>query len=805
MTMNRTLSVLVLLLCSLMAKAQVVRVVDQDDQRPLEGVVITGDDPASARATDARGRAAIDGLTGDTLTFTALGYADMRMPRTALASGEAAVTLHALPFTLREAVVSVNRWEQGAERVPDRITVMRPRDVALYNPGTAADMLQRSGEVFMQKSQLGGGSPMIRGFAANRLLIVVDGVRMNNAIYRAGNLQNIISMDANAIERAEVVHGPGAMTYGSDAIGGVMDFHMLRPRFSQDSSLLLRGGAAARYGSAANEFGGHLNIGLGGRRIAFVGSATFNRFGDLRAGSIGPADYRRPWSVETVNGVDSMVMNVDPDLQLGSGYDNINLFGKLAFHPVDALEIGLNVYHSTTSDVPRYDRLIELRPSGTPRSAEWYYGPQEWTMGALTVKHTAARGPWSTARLSVAYQSYAESRNDRNFRNTSLRTQAEQVTGVYVNLDMERELGRRGQLFFGGEYVTNEVTSTGRRVDQVTGEETVINSRYPDGSTWSTGSVYVGAMFDATERFTLTAGLRFNWSALDCMFDTTLFPYPATTTSLSNTALTGNLGLVYRPGTDWKFALDLSSGFRAPNIDDIGKVFDSEPGAVIVPNPDLAPEHAYSAELGVEKVVTDHVRLRGSGYYVLLDNAMVRRPFSLNGQDSILYDGEPSRVDAIQNAAQATVVGCMMAVEARLWSGLGLDLRLNWQDGVEQDDDNTTDVPLRHSPPPFGSAGLSWQKGRVRARLFADISDGFSYDDLPPSEQAKTAIYAKDANGDPYAPSWYSLNLNGSYQVNKVLLVSAGVENITDQRYRPYSSGISAPGRNFTVGLRASF
>ena len=275
------------------------------------------------------------------------------------------------------------------------------------------------------------------------------------------------------------------------------------------------------------------------------------------------------------------------------------------------------MYHSTTSDVPRYDRLIELRPDGTPRSAEWYYGPQEWAMGALTVKHTAARGPWTTARLSVAYQAYAESRNDRNFRNTSLRTQAEQVTGVYVNLDMERELGRRGQLFYGGEYVTNEVSSTGRRVDQVTGGEAAINSRYPDGSTWSTGSVYAGTMFDATERFTFTAGLRFNWSALDCVFDTTLFPYPATATALSNTALTGDLGLVYRPGTDWKIALDLSSGFRAPNIDDIGKVFDSEPGAVIVPNPDLAPEHAYSAELGVEKVVTDRVRLRGSGYYVL--------------------------------------------------------------------------------------------------------------------------------------------------------------------------------------------
>lgn len=800
---SKTLPVLALLLSFPAAKAQVVQVVDRDDQRPLEGVVITGSDPATGRMTDARGRAAIGDLRGDTLTFTTLGYAEQRLPRTALTAADARVEMRALPFTLREAVVSVNRWEQASERVPDRITVMRPRDVALYNPGTSADMLQRTGEVFMQKSQLGGGSPMIRGFAANRLLIVVDGVRMNNAIYRSGNLQNIISTDANAIERAEVVHGPGAMTYGSDAIGGVMDFHMLRPRFSQDSSLLLRGGAMARYGSAANEFGGNVNIGLGGRRVAFVGSASFNRFGDLRTGSVGPSDYQRPWYTETINGVDSMVTNDDPDLQVGSGYDNINLFGKIAFRPVDALEIGLNVHHSTTSDVPRYDRLTELR-SGKPRAAVWFYGPQRWTMGALTVKHTARKGPWNTARLSVAYQDYEESRNDRRFGKTSLRTQAEHVTGVYINLDMERELKGRGQLFYGAEFVTNAVGSTGRTVDQESGEEEVIAPRYPDGSSWSTGSVYAGTMYDLAERFTLSAGLRFNWSALDCRFDTSLFPYPATGTELSNTALTGNLGLAYRPGTDWKIALDLSTGFRAPNIDDIGKVFDSEPGAVIVPNPDLAPEYAYSAELGVEKVVSDRVRVRGSGYYVLLDNAMVRRPFTLNGQDSTLYDGELSRVDAIQNAAQATVIGCMLSVEARVWSGLGIDLRLNWQDGVEQDDDNTTDVPLRHSPPPFGSAGISWQQGRVRARFFADISDGFSYQDLPPSEQGKT-IYALDANGDPYAPSWYTLNINGSYQLNKVLLISAGVENITDQRYRPYSSGISAPGRNFTLGLRASF
>jgi hemoglobin/transferrin/lactoferrin receptor protein len=342
-------------------------------------------------------------------------------------------------------------------------------------------------------------------------------------------------------------------------------------------------------------------------------------------------------------------------------------------------------------------------------------------------------------------------------------------------------------------------------VNQNTGEGTIINSRYPDGSTWSTGSVYVGTMHDATERLTVSAGMRFNWTALECAFDTALFPYPVTATSLVNSAVTGNLGLAYRPGSDWKLSLDLSTGFRAPNIDDIGKVFDSEPGALIVPNPDLVPEYAYSVEAGIERTINERVRIRSNAYYVLLDNAMVRRPFTLNGQDSIDFAGEASRVDAIQNAAQANVVGVLVAVDASLWRGLGLMLRYNWQRGVEQDDANTTDVPLRHAPPPFGQAGLSWNKDRLRVELFSMFSGGFTFEQLAPSEQAKFPIYPRDENGDPFSPSWYTLNLKGSYQINKQLQLSGGVENFTDQRYRPYSSGISAPGRNFILALRARF
>lgn len=134
-------------------------------------------------------------------------------------------------------VVSANRWEQYQEEIPQQIVEFEKEDIALAEPATTADMLSSNSQVFVQKSQLGGGSPMIRGFAANGLLIVIDGVRMNNAVYRSGNLQNIISLDPASIEKAEVVFGPSSVVYGSDALGGVMDFHTKEPSFSDSEYL----------------------------------------------------------------------------------------------------------------------------------------------------------------------------------------------------------------------------------------------------------------------------------------------------------------------------------------------------------------------------------------------------------------------------------------------------------------------------------------------------------------------------------------------------------------------------------------
>ena len=787
-------------------QAQTVTVVDASTRAPLEAATLYHPASGASAITDVKGRAPFAAFAGaDSILFRMVGYQPLVLGAAEVAARQYRVALAPQPFALAEFVVSANRWEQDAARVPKQVSVLRPRDVAFNNPGTAADLLEGSGEVFVQRSQLGGGSPMVRGFAANRVLIVVDGVRMNNAIFRGGNLQNVIGVDANALERAEVLHGPGAMTYGSDAIGGVMDFHLLRPRFAKDSGLVARGGALLRYGSAANERTAHLHYGLGGRKLAFVASASVSDFGDLRTGSHGPDDYLRPWYVRTVEGRDSVFTNADPRVQVGSGFTNAMALAKLAWRPNARWELGLNAYLSTTSDIPRYDRLIELRPNGDPRSAEWYYGPQEWRMASFTAQHHAERGVYDRIRLLVAWQDYAESRNDRNFRAPNLRVQEERVQGLWANLDLEKELSKRTHLLYGAEAVGNTVGSAGLRRNIITGAEQPINSRYPDGSTWYTASAYAGLLHDATEVLSLSGGLRYSVAGFDCSFDTLLFPYPVTVASLRTGALTGNVGLAWRPREGWKLSADLSTGFRAPNIDDVGKVFDSEPGMVVVPNPDLRPEYAYSYETAVERTVRDRARIRVGGYTVLLDQALVRRPFLLNGADSILFEGEPSQVEAIVNAAQARVAGVFLAADVRIARDLLFELRYNWQRGVEEDEDGATDVPLRHAPPPFGRAALAWQRGRWRVQGVARFSGGFTFEQLPPSEQAKFPIYARDDQGRPFAPSWYAIDLRGRYLIAKGMELTAGIENLTDQRYRPFSSGISTPGRNVVVALRHAF
>lgn len=704
---------------------------------------------------------------------------------------------------LNTVIVTVNKWEQRRNEVPNMITRIVRNDVVLRNPQTTADLLGQSGSVFIQKSQLGGGSPMLRGFATNRVLIVLDGVRMNNAIYRSGNLQNVLSVDPLSINDAEVVFGPGSLIYGSDAIGGVMDFHTIPARISTDGKTLFRGSALVRYSSVNNERTVHADANVGGKRWSYLASVTVSMFGDLRMGRNGGADsYLRPEYIGRINDIDSIVPNSNPHVQRFSGYEQWNVLQKLLFRATSCLNLQYTYNYARTGEAPRYDRLIQYR-NGRLRFAEWNYGPMVLHAHQLLAQYRRATAFYNEARFVLAYQSYEESRIDRQYRNNNRNVQTERVHAPSFNADLERRFGL-GQLFYGAEAVYNRVGSSSERIHTGTGASVLTASRYPDGSTWGTAGLYASYKANVHPKLTVSGGLRYSYNFLNADFDTAFFRFPYQEARLQKGAITGNAGIVFRPDSTWQLNGLASSGYRMPNVDDIGKLFESTPGMLTVPNPGLQPEYAWNFEVGVSKNKQAAYRVELNGFYTLLTNAIVRRPFSFRGRDSLDYAGVRSGVEALQNVAQATVWGLQASAEWTFLPWVTLYTHANWIRGRETDDARNAQVPLRHAPPFYGSSGLRFKHKRLVAEAQALYNAAVRAENMPPSESAKTDIYASDAGGKPYSPSWEVLHLRASYSW-KMLQLTAGWENITDRRYRPYSSGIVAGGSGVSVSLRATW
>ena len=783
--------------------SQVVTVTDEDSGQPLDLVTLMSSNPKAFATTNADGQADISNFEGsEKIEIRTLGYNTVYRSYAELRNSNFEIVLSISSISIDQVVISATRWNQSTSDIPSKIISISPETVALQNPQTAADLLAASGKVFIQKSQQGGGSPMIRGFSTNRLLYTVDGVRMNTAIFRGGNLQNVISLDPFAMERTEVLFGPDAVIYGSDAIGGVMSFQTLVPEFSVNEKPYITGNAVTRYASANNEKTGHFDVNVGWKKWAFVSSISSNDYGDLKQGSTGPDEFLRPFYVKREDSMDVVVTNEDPKVQNPSGYTQINMMQKVRFKPNEKWDFQYGFHYSETSEYSRYDRHQRLR-DGLPRYGEWKYGPQKWMMNNLSVFNTESTPLYDEMALRLAIQNFEESRISRNFNDDNRETRVEKVDAYSVNLDFTKIVGESNTLFYGFEMVYDDVTSTGTDTNIATGVSAKGPARYPN-ATWASYAAYISDQFKVNDQLVLQGGLRYNHFVLDAEFDTTFYPFPFETATLDNGSLTGNLGMVYRPTNDWVFSANAATAFRAPNVDDVGKVFDSEPGSVVVPNPDLDAEYAYNGDIGVAKIFDKTVKVDVSAYYTLLKNALVRRDFQLNGQDSIVYDGELSKVQAIQNAAEARIWGIQAGVEVKLPQGFGFSSDFNYQKGEEELDDGTTSAS-RHAAPWFGVSRLTYKTPKLQLQMYVDYSGEVSFEDLPEEEKGKTEIYALNDNGDPYAAGWYTLNFKANYQLTEMISVNGGLENITDRRYRPYSSGISGAGRNFILALRAKF
>ena len=786
-----------------MVNAQEITLLDKVTKEPIIGVAIFNTSKTKSAVSDFDGKVSIGKFDdNEVIYFKHLGYIDVNYIKRNLAL---ILYLEANAQSLEEVVISASKFEQSKKEVPQKIISIKAEDILFSAPQTSADLLQNSGQIFIQKSQLGGGSPIIRGFSTNRLLISVDGVRMNNAIFRGGNVQNVISIDPFAVQNTEIILGSGSVIYGSDAIGGVMNFYSQKPRLSQSDTLLIKTNAISRFASASNEKTGHIDLNFGLKKWAFYTSVSYTDFDDLKMGKYGSDDYLRPEFVETENGIDNIVENSDSRVQKFTGYNQVNFLQKAHFKPNDKISYDLGLHYTATSDYPRYDRLIRYR-NGQLRSAEWEYGPQKWFLGNFQItKLSSSSNLYDKIKFTAAYQNFKESRIDRNLNSESRRIREENVDAISGNLDFEKTISDKSKLFYGFEYIYNKVGSNGKEVNIFGNTSEAIASRYPDGSTWQSAAAYLSYKYKPNRKFTFQSGIRYNHVIIksDLSENNTFFNFPFDEANLETGALTGTAGISWLPNNMMHWKLNVSTAFRAPNIDDVGKLFDSEPGSVVVPNADLKAEYAYGGELGLTLKLSKDVTLDIATYYTYLDNALVRRPFSINGETQIIYDGELSDVQAIQNASKSWIYGFEAGLDISFTERLNFKSQYSVVGGTEEEE-NGVEVPVRHVAPAFGNTHLTWQNDKLKFDAFAIYNNELSFNQLAPSEADKDFLYAKDENGNPYSPSWYTLNFRSQYQFNTALSITATVENITNQRYRPYSSGIAAAGTNFIIALKYS-
>ena len=782
-------------------QAQVITVIDQVTQVPIENVSVYPVDKSFISTTNSAGQTSISSWPEDSyLIISHSSYEEYVVSTNQLKTLNFRIKLPRKTITINEVVIAANRWEQEKKETPNRILSIGSKELTLNNPQTTADILFNSGQVFVQKSQLGGGSPMIRGFAANSVLIVVDGVRMNNAIFRSGNLQNIISIDPFSLERTEVLFGPASVMYGSDALGGIMHFKTRDPEFKSGDVSSLKLNTVMRYSSANNEKTGHLDLELPGKKFSLLSSITYSDFDHLVTGNKRTKkfpDYGKRFQfVQRVNQQDQVIDNSDYNNQVFSGYRQLNLMNKVAMLLGKSADLTYTLNYSTTSDIPRYDRLIETDRDGNFKSAEWYYGPQQWLSNSLKLNYYRPTKLFDAARVILALQNLEESRHDRNFDAVWLRNRQENVDLTTLNIDLEKDLGTKNRLFYGIEGFFNKVKSQGNRENIDNGETNPIISRYPNnGSDYYSIAAYVSNKWQPGGHVALTTGIRYNLVRLDARYQDQSITNPPNQLKIDNSAFNGNIGLAWTPGESWQINTLFSTGFRAPNVDDIAKIFDGTNGIVTVPNTELEPEYSYNFEAGLTKTFEGKLKISGTMYYTLLQNMMVQQNYNFHGTDSIYLDGESSRIQALVNGGSAKIYGGSAQLEWAVATGLVARSSFTITQGKD-----SKDQPLRHTTPNFGFVGMTFQKGKFTGELNYRFSGKREFEDMPKVEQQKTHLYTSDG-----ALAWQTLNFTGAYTLSKNFGFTLGVENILNHHYRPYSSGISAAGRNYIISLSASF
>ncbi|CAL2090326.1 Hemoglobin/transferrin/lactoferrin receptor protein [Tenacibaculum sp. 190524A02b] len=802
--------------------SQTLTVIDAETGKPIDAVAVFNPNKSKSSITNENGEVNITSFKEEELLiFSHVAYAEYQLKKSIAKLNNYQVYLSKQSEQLNEVVLSAFKNNEKANRIAEQIAVITAKDIEKVSPQTSADLLANIPGIKVQKSQFGGGSPVLRGMESNRVLLVVDGVRMNNAIYRKGHLQNSITVAPNLLDRTEVIFGPSSVMYGSDALGGVIHYFTKTPKISEKNEVLTS--LYSRYSSVNNETTNTLSTELRFKKWASFTSVSYSNFGDLTMGENRSHGFQNwgkvPFYSDNLNGnySENPLANTNVNLQKNTGFSQTDVLQKFYIPLSKKTDFKLNLQYSTSSDVPRFDKLMELK-SGNLKFAEWYYGPQKRLLISPQLEINPKKSWIEKGVFTVAYQNIEESRIQRKFGSFD-RSYREETVHIYsINGDFSVPLAKKRNLGYGFEVAYNDVGSYsyGKTLDVVNDEVVGFNgnfgvqSRYADGgSSYLSSALYVDYRQDINSRSTLNTGVRLTNTNLTAKWnDEQFIQLPDNDISLNNTALTATIGYVFKPNKTWQLNAVLSSGFRSPNIDDVGKVREKS-GKVTVPNVDLKPEHAYNAEVGIQKYFNNRrFRIGANVFYTLLDNYIYREAFELGGSGKILFDGEEGAIVANVNKGNAYVTGATVSYQGKLHENWNTSGFITYTKGESYD----LKEPMSSIPPLFGNFEVNYTNKKFEggANLIfnakKDIKDYNINEGIDNHQQTPVINENADKDVDKYygTPSWMVVGLYGRYKVKQNIFVQASVNNLFDEHYKEFASGISAPGRNFSIAVNVN-
>ena len=805
--------------------SQEILILDGVTGFPLEGVALFNSEKTKAIITNQEGKAPLSVFSeGDSLNIQFYGFETLKIfLGTQEFKNGVSMALEPKDQTLEEVILSVGRNAVTRKQIAEKVAVIDAQTIELQRPSTGADLVGLSPGVRIQKSQGGGGSPIIRGFEANRILMVVDGVRMNNAIYRSGHLQNAITVNPNTVERVEVIYGSSSVAYGSDALGGVIHYYTKSPLINSEEKS--RSSFSSDFSSAnlgtVNSFSTELSF----NKWASLTSISYSNFGDIRMGTRRAHGYAN-WGLTPFYSENSRsayqanpTLNENPNIQKNTAYNQLDLFQKFLVKLNDENQLVFNFQYSNSSDIPRYDKLIEQR-SGTLRYAEWFYGPQKRILIAPQLKLFPQKRFMNSGRITFAYQNIDESRNSRAFESFIRKIQKENVQVWSLNGDFEFELNQKHSFSYGFEGTFNKVRSFAFGKELVVQQNEVVAlkpstpfpTRYPSkGSTYDSFASFVNWIWDLNNELTVNFGMRFTNTNLEARWKE-YYNINALleAVNLDALALTQTLALTYRPTEKIQWNLILSNGFRNPNIDDVGKIRENN-GILVVPNPFLYPEYAYNFELGIKRYFDqskNYLSLRGFSTlisrHIGRSNYIIFSDTTTPDQATIRYNGEEVETYANNNLGNRYLYGGSLDGYYSLNTFLALRGNLSFIQAVKSEKYG----PLPSISPAFGRIFIEYQKSNWLSYLSFEFSDNKNIEAYSIGGEdglEETPLLSENPLLYAGTPAWSELSWLAQYRWKKSTSFRIALENILDTHYRPFASGISAPGRNLKLGVNYSF